>query len=263
MNLDLTGKNAIVCGSTQGIGKAIATELALLGANIILVARNEQKLVDVKNELDTSKGQNHNYIKADFSTPPQLKLHVENYIETNKLQINILINNTGGPAGGLIENADTSEFIDTFSNHLICNHILMQAVREGMKNSGYGRIINIISTSVKQPLNGLGVSNTIRGAVASWSKTLANELGEFGITVNNVLPGATDTVRLKSIIENKAAKTGGDIDTIKQGMADQVPMKRIAQPEEVANAVAFLASPAASYINGINVPVDGGRTKSL
>ena len=263
MNLDLTGKNAIVCGSTQGIGKAIAVELALLGANIILVARNEQKLADVKNELDTTKGQAHNYIKADFSTPPQLKLHVENYIEANQVEINILINNTGGPAGGLIENAKADEFIDTFSNHLICNHIMMQAVREGMKNSGYGRIINIISTSVKQPLNGLGVSNTIRGAVASWAKTLANELGEFGITVNNVLPGATDTVRLKSIIETKADKTGGDVDVIRQAMADQVPMKRIAQPEEVANAVAFLASPAASYINGINVPVDGGRTKSL
>ncbi|PCI99400.1 MAG: short-chain dehydrogenase [Flavobacteriales bacterium] len=263
MNLDLTGKNAIVCGSTQGIGKAIAMELALLGANIILIARNEAKLIAVRDELDTSKGQNHNYITVDFSIPPQLKLHVEGYLETNNIEVNILINNTGGPAGGLIENAKIEEFTQTFSNHLICNHILMQAVKEGMKNSGYGRIINIISTSVKQPLNGLGVSNTIRGAVASWAKTLANELGEFGITVNNVLPGATDTVRLKSIIENKAAKTGGDVDTIKQGMADMVPMKRIAQPEEVANAVAFLASPAASYINGINVPVDGGRTKSL
>ena len=263
MNLDLTGKNALVCGSTQGIGKAIAVELALLGANIILVARNEQKLVAVKNELDTSKGQVHNYITADFSTPPQLKINVENYIESNEVDVNILINNTGGPAGGPIENAQIDEFTNTFSNHLVCNHILMQAVKAGMKNSGYGRIINIISTSVKQPLNGLGVSNTIRGAVANWAKTLANELGEFGITVNNVLPGATDTVRLKAIIENKADKTGGQVATIKQGMADQVPMKRIAQPEEVANAVAFLASPAASYINGINVPVDGGRTKSL
>lgn len=263
MNLDLTGKNALVCGSTQGIGKAIAIELALLGANTILVARNKEKLRAALDELDTSKGQEHHFIVADFSLPPQLKLVVEDFIETNDLEINILINNTGGPAGGPIENAKTDEFIHTFSNHLICNHILMQAVKEGMKNSGYGRIINIISTSVKQPLNGLGVSNTIRGAVASWAKTLANELGEFGITVNNVLPGATDTVRLKSIIENKAAKTGGDVAAIKQGMADMVPMKRIAQPEEIANAVAFLASPAASYINGINVPVDGGRTKSL
>jgi len=263
MNLDLTGKNAIVCGSTQGIGRAIATELALLGATIILIARNEQKLIDVKSSLDISKGQEHHYIIADFSLPPQLKLVVEDYIDINNVAINILVNNTGGPAGGPIENAKTDEFIHAFSNHLICNHILVQAVKDGMKKSGYGRIINIISTSVKQPLNGLGVSNTVRGAVANWSKTLANELGEFGITVNNVLPGATDTVRLKSIIENKALKTGENADKIKQEMANQVPLKRIAQPEEVANAVAFLASPAASYINGINIPVDGGRTKSL
>lgn len=263
MNLDLSGKNAIVCGSTQGIGKAIALELAAMGANIILIARNEAKLSAVRDELDTSKGQQHHYITADFSIPQKLKIVVDEYIELNNAEINILINNTGGPAGGPIEKAKTDEFLHAFTNHLVCNHILVQAVKEGMKTSGYGRIINIISTSVKQPLNGLGVSNTIRGAVANWSKTLANELGEHGITVNNVLPGATDTVRLKSIIENKAAKTGKPIDDIKQEMANQVPMKRIAQPEEVANAVAFLASPAASYINGINVPVDGGRTKSL
>ena len=263
MKLDLTGKNAIVCGSTQGIGKAIAIELALLGANIILIARNKEKLVEVRNELDTSKKQNHHFLVVDFGFPPQLKLVVEDYMENNNIAVNILVNNTGGPNGGAIEDAKTEEFVHTFSNHLICNHILMQAVKEGMKSSGYGRIINIISTSVKQPLNGLGVSNTIRGAVASWAKTLANELGEFGITVNNVLPGKTNTVRLKSIIENKASKSGGDIATIQEGMANMVPMKRIAQPEEVANAVAFLASPAASYINGINLPVDGGRTKCL
>lgn len=263
MNLDLTGKNAIVCGSTQGIGKAIAVQLAEMGANIILIARDEQKLNAVRNELDTSKNQEHHYIKADFSIPSHLKLVLDEYIEINETQINILVNNTGGPAGGPIQNAKTDEFLSAFNNHLICNHILVQAVKDGMIASGYGRIINIISTSVKQPLNGLGVSNTIRGAVANWSKTLANELGEHGITVNNVLPGATDTVRLKAIIENKATKTGKSVDDIKQEMANQVPMKRIAQPEEVANAVAFLASPAASYINGINVPVDGGRTKSL
>lgn len=263
MNLDLTGKNAIVCGSTQGIGKAIALELAQMGANILLIARNSEKLSAVREELDTSKGQKHNYLTVDFSLPPQLKLTLEEYLEINDIKINILVNNTGGPAGGPIENAKIEEFTNTFSNHLVCNHILVQAVKEGMKESGYGRIVNIISTSVKQPLNGLGVSNTIRGAVANWSKTLANELGAHGITVNNVLPGATDTVRLKEIIENKAAKTGNSAESIKQEMANQVPMKRIAQPEEVANAVAFLVSPAASYINGINVPVDGGRTKSL
>ncbi len=263
MNIDLTGKNAIVCGSTQGIGKAIATELATLGANVILIARDVKKLSVVYKKLDVSKGQVHHYLVADFSIPPQLKLVIEDFIEINDFEINILVNNTGGPEGGLIEKAKTDEFIHAFSSHLICNHILVQAVKEGMKKSGYGRIINIISTSVKQPLNGLGVSNTIRGAVANWSKTLANELGEFGITVNNVLPGTTDTARLKSIIKNTSAKTGKSIDTIQQEMVNQVPLKRIAQPEEVAYAVAFLASPAASYISGINIPIDGGRTKSL
>ena len=263
MNLDLTGKNAIVCGSTQGIGKAIAIELALLGANIILIARNEVKLNNVRKELDTSKGQEHHYLTADFSLPPQLKLVVEDFIEINDMEINILVNNTGGPASGPIEDAHIDDFVHAFSSHLICNQILVQLIKEGMKKSGYGRIINIISTSVKQPLNELGVSNTIRGAVANWGKTLANELGQYGITVNNVLPGATDTSRLKSIIENKASKNGVNADDVKNEMANQIPLKRIAQPEEIANVVAFLASPAASYINGINVPVDGGRTKCL
>lgn len=263
MDLNLIGKNAIVCGSTQGIGKAIAIELAKLGANIILIARNKNKLLEVKKSLDTSKGQEHHHLTVDFSVPSYLKLMVEDYLEETEVNIHILVNNTGGPAGGPIENAKPEEFISTFSNHLICNHILVQALKEGMKQEGYGRIINIISTSVKQPLNGLGVSNTVRGAVASWAKTLANELGEHGITVNNVLPGATDTVRLKSIVENKAAKTGQSAADIKLEMANQVPAKRVGQPEEIANAVAFLASPAAGYINGVNLPVDGGRTKSL
>ena len=259
MNINLTGKTAVVCGSTQGIGKATALELANLGANIILVARNEEKLKTVTNELN-SIGQ-HSYVAADFSKPNELKAIINEFL--NDKPVHILINNTGGPAGGPINQAKADEFLAAFNQHLICNHIMMQAVKDKMIEAKYGRIINIISTSVKQPLDGLGVSNTIRGAVANWSKTLANELGQFNITVNNVLPGATDTVRLKSIIENKAIKTGQSIEDIKQQMANASPMKRIAQPEEVANAIAFLASPAASYINGINVPVDGGRTKSL
>jgi 3-oxoacyl-[acyl-carrier protein] reductase len=174
-----------------------------------------------------------------------------------------LINNTGGPKGGPIVTAETSEFLAAFNQHLICNHILMQAVVPGMKAVGYGRIVNIISTSVKQPLPNLGVSNTIRGAVANWSKTLANELAPFGITVNNVLPGATNTQRLTEIAKAKAEKTGESVADILNEMGQESPMKRIAEPQEVAAAVAFLASPAASYINGINVPVDGGRTKSL
>jgi len=262
MNLDLSGKRAMVCGSTQGIGKAVAMELAGMGASITLVARNEEKLNAVLSELPANSGQQHDYVSADFSDPSNLKNKVETYVKENNA-INILVNNTGGPAGGPIANAGTDEFLSAFNNHLICNHILVQATKEGMINSGYGRIINIISTSVKIPLTGLGVSNTIRGAVANWSKTMANELGAHGITVNNVLPGATNTVRLKSIIETKVSKTGKSYDELLKGMEGQVPLNRIAEPEEVANAVAFLASPAASYINGINVPVDGGRTGSL
>lgn len=262
MNLDLTGKKAIVCGSTQGIGKASAEELANLGASVILVARNEDKLEAVRQQLDTSKGQEHHYIIADFSFTPQVELMVNEYLKYNG-PVHILVNNTGGPAGGLAIDAEPEDYTKAFSQHLVCNQIMVQAVLSGMKSEGYGRIINIISTSVKQPLNGLGVSNTIRGAVANWSKTLANELGQYNITVNNVLPGATNTGRLQSIAGTKAAKTGSTSDEVLKNMAAAVPMGRIAEPEEVANAVAFLASPAASYINGINVPVDGGRTGCL
>lgn len=261
MNLELNQKNALVCGSTQGIGKAVAIELAAMGANVCLVARNEEKLETVLSELDQSKGQQHAYICADFNDAEGLKETIEAYTESTN--INILINNTGGPAGGPAELAELDEFSSAFNNHLICNHILMQACVAGMKESGYGRIVNIISTSVKQPLKGLGVSNTIRGAVANWSKTLATELGPFGITVNNVLPGATNTIRLQSIIENKATKTGQSIEEVTAGMVSQVPLGRVAEANEIANAVAFLSSPAAAYINGINVPVDGGRTSCL
>lgn len=261
MNLSLEGKRALVCGSTQGIGKAAAMELAKLGASITLVARNEEKLQLVLSELDDSCGQKHNSISVDFTQPENLRSKLQAYSKEHKAHI--LVNNTGGPAGGPANAAHTDEYIQAFTNHLICNQILVQNLMEGMKEEGYGRIINIISTSVKQPLNGLGVSNTIRGAVANWSKTLANELGAFNITVNNVLPGATNTVRLKSIIENKAKKTGQTEEAVLEAMKNQVPMKRIAEAEEVANAIAFLASPAASYINGINVPVDGGRTACL
>ena len=261
MNLDLNGKNAVVCGSTQGIGLAVAKELSSMGANVTLVARNQEKLEAAKSELSNNGNQNHSYIQADFSNPDDLKSKIEAH--TANTTVNILINNTGGPAGGPANMAQLEEFTSAFTNHLMCNHILMQAVKDGMKESGYGRIINIISTSVKAPLPNLGVSNTIRGAVANWSKTLANELGAFGITVNNVLPGATKTVRLSSIIENKANKTGKAVAEVEQGMLNEIPMKRFAKAEEIANAVAFLASPAGGYINGINVPVDGGRTACL
>lgn len=261
MNLNLKNKNALICGATGGIGKASALALAEEGVNVTLVARNEDKLKTVLEELDHNQGQNHGYLVADFSEPASLKEKVEEATKTKAYHI--LLNNTGGPPGGKISEAKTEEFEAAFTQHLICNHILVQALLPGMKERGYGRVINVISTSVKQPLDGLGVSNTIRGAVANWSKTMANELGEFGITVNNILPGATATGRLTDIIKNKANKTGKTEEEVTQAMQSAVPAKRFGQPEELANAVTFLASEAASYINGINVPVDGGRTKSL
>ncbi len=262
MDLNLTGKTAIVCGSTQGIGFATALELAQMGAHVVLVARNEGRLRAAWGQLPQAEEQHHHWIQADFSNPEILKDKVTSFLN-NHGPAHILVNNTGGPAGGPIAGAATEEFIDAFGKHLICNHIMAQAVVPGMKSEGYGRIINVISTSVKQPLNGLGVSNTVRGAVANWAKTMANELGQFNITVNNVLPGATNTARLESIIASKAEKTGTSKEGVKENMASVVPMKRVAQPHEIANAIAFLASPAASYINGINVPVDGGRTGCL
>lgn len=262
MNLSLKNKTALVCGSTQGIGKAAAIELANMGANIVLLARSEDKLKDSLKDLDASNGQNHSYLVADFAQPNDLNKTITDFVNAGN-KIHVLVNNTGGPKGGMIKDAATDEFLAAFNQHLICNHILVQAIYPGMISEKYGRIINVISTSVKQPLPNLGVSNTIRGAVANWSKTLANELGAFGITVNNVLPGATNTARLQSIVEVKAQQHNETIDDVFEEMASESPMKRIAQPEEVAAAIAFLASPAASYINGINVPVDGGRTKSL
>jgi 3-oxoacyl-[acyl-carrier protein] reductase len=261
MNLDLTGKRALVCGSTQGIGRSSANELAMLGADVTLLARNENKLKEVVKDLSTNQNQKHHYLVADFQDQNQLKLIINEYVINN--QIDILINNTGGPAGGQAIDAETDEFINAFSMHLICNQILVKAVSSGMKKNKFGRIINIISTSVKTPLKGLGVSNTIRGAVASWAKTLALELGPYGITVNNVLPGFTMTGRLESIILAISEREKKSIEEVRQDMINTIPAGRIADSHEVAAAIAFLASPAAAYINGINLPVDGGKTPSL
>ncbi|MFN8287379.1 MAG: SDR family oxidoreductase [Chitinophagales bacterium] len=265
MNLDLSGKNAFVGGSSKGIGKAVAFELARLGANITLVGRDEQALMQNLIDLSfiSSSEQRHDYIIADYSNSDKVKSAVERHMKKSNKTYHILVNNTGGPAGGKITEAQEDDFVKTFEAHLLCNHILTKLFVEGMKKDGYGRVVNVISTSVKQPLPNLGVSNTIRGAVASWAKTMANELGEFGITVNNVLPGATETDRHHSLIAAKVEKTGASKESIEADMLRLIPMKRFGKPEEVASAVAFLCAPAAAYINGINLPVDGGRTGSL
>jgi 3-oxoacyl-[acyl-carrier protein] reductase len=262
MNINLKNKRALVCGSTQGIGKAVAVEFALLGADVTLLARNPESLKKVAAELYNDGKQKHNFIAADFSKPDEVKKQIENFISENGA-VHILVNNTGGPPAGNVSGAKEEDFLKAFNAHLICNHILAMSCIDGMKIENYGRIINIISTSVKQPIKGLGVSNTIRAAVGNWSKTLSLEVAQFGITVNNVLPGATNTIRLQQIIDDKTKKTGKTKAEVIEEMTHEIPMARFAEPDEIANAVAFLASPAASYINGINVPVDGGRTACL
>ncbi|MEZ4990307.1 MAG: SDR family oxidoreductase [Saprospiraceae bacterium] len=261
MDINLQGKNALVCGSSKGIGKAAAIALAKLGANVTLVARSATVMGELVEQLDDRQGQKHDFLQADFSDSTDLKKKITGL--TSVKTIHILINNTGGPPGGPIVDAKVEEFQQAFHNHLICNHLLTQAVIKGMKAEGFGRIINVISTSVKQPIPGLGVSNTIRGAVANWAKTMAGELGPFGITVNNVLPGMTSTDRLQSLIDANAAKQSTTSEAVSQQMIGEIPAGRFADPEEIAAGIAFLASPAASYINGINLPIDGGRTRSL
>lgn len=261
MNISLNGKNALVCGSSKGIGRATATLLAKMGANVTVAARSEDKLISLVSELDATHGQSHDYILVDYNNQNDLKSKLDQL--TNKKNISILVNNTGGPPSGPIVKATSEAFLTAYNQHLICNHILVTSLLEGMEASGYGRIINVISTSVKSPLANLGVSNTTRGAVASWSKTLAGELGIKGITVNNVLPGFTSTGRLDEIIDNKISKSGKSHDETITAMKSIVPLRRFADPSEIAAAIGFLASPSASYITGVNLPVDGGRTKCL
>ena len=262
MDSDLTGKKAVVCGASKGIGRATALELASLGASVTVIARNAAKLEEVKSQLDTANGQGHHALTADFSVPDALKKVIEGHVSTAG-PFHILINNSGGPPAGPVHTATDDQFLAAFTQHLLGNHIMMQALLPGMRKEGYGRIINVISTSVKVPLKGLGVSNTIRGAVANWAKTLAGEVAGDGITVNNVLPGATATDRLDEIFEGKAEKLGKTIDEIIEMEKGHIPAGRFGKPEELAQAIAFLASPAGAYINGINLPVDGGRTGCL
>jgi 3-oxoacyl-[acyl-carrier protein] reductase len=259
--LSLRGRLALVSGSTQGIGLAAAQAMAGMGASCVLIARNEESLRGAVAELDTNAGQTHRYLVADFSKPEELRAVASAFFKDNVAHI--LVNNTGGPPAGPITEATTDAFLAAFNQHLICNHLLTTLAVPGMKAAGWGRIVNVISTSVKVPLKGLGVSNTTRGAVASWAKTMSIELAPFGITVNNVLPGATATGRLEAIINNKAGKTGSSKDEVSEEMISEIPARRFGQPEEIAAMIAFLASDAAGYVNGTSIPVDGGRTGSI
>ncbi len=262
MNLQLNGLTAWIGGSTRGIGLATAHTLAAQGARIVAVARNPELLERVVADLPRPLNQAHVFLVADFRFPHQVAEAAGRFL-LSESAIHILVNNTGGPAGGPLLDADTEAMEEAYRMHVVCNQMLTQLVVPGMKLAGFGRIINIISTSVKQPIPNLGVSNTTRWAVAAWAKTLAGELGPFGITVNNVLPGYTRTDRLTSILENTAAKKGISVTAAAEELMLGTPARRFGEPEEIAAAVAFLASREAGYVNGINLPVDGGRTASL
>jgi 3-oxoacyl-[acyl-carrier protein] reductase len=258
----LEGKRALVCGGSQGIGRAIALHFAEQGAEVLLLARNETALQAVRAELDIALRQRHGYLVADFARPDRLQQILEQRLP-EWLPVHILVNNSGGPPGGLLYEAGIEELTEAFTQHLLCSHLLVQALLPGMRSAGFGRIINIVSTSVKQPIPGLGVSNTVRGAVANWAKTLAGELAPFGITVNNLLPGATETARLESLIEAKARSSNQPVEAVVEHIKNSIPLGRFGNPREIAYAAGFLASDRAAYITGINLPVDGGRTMSL
>jgi len=263
MHIDLKPYTAAVCGSTQGIGRAVAMQLAEAGARIILIARNADALAETLHALPDPEKKGHVSLLADFHQPEDLRTKLRSFLQNFSAPVHILVNNSGGPASGKLAEAESAALLETFNQHLICNHILATTLLPGMQTEGYGRIINIISTSVKTPLPNLGVSNTIRAAVANWAKTLANEQAVHGITVNNVLPGATGTARLQNIIAANARRKGISEAEAEALMLHEIPANRFGRPEEVAAAVAFLASPLAGYINGVNLPVDGGRTPSL
>ena len=261
MDLNLTGRHALVCGASQGIGLATAKALAGLGADVTVLARREEVLRDVVAALPRQGAQAHGWIAADASHTEELRARVEALVAGKP--VHILVNNSGGPAPGTIRGTDPAAFEAAYRQHLLANHVLAEAVVPGMERDGYGRIVNVISTSVKEPIRGLGVSNTTRWAVASWAKTLATELAPRGITVNNVLPGSTETPRIEQIITTSVERTGRSREDVFASMVADIPLGRFARPEETANAVAFLCSPAAAYITGVNLPVDGGRTRSL
>ncbi len=254
MNIDLQNRHAFVCGSTQGIGWGIARQLATSGARVTLAARNNEKLAE---QLAALPGAGHDTFVFDQSSLVDIEQAVQHI---KKSEVDILINNTGGPAPGLVSDESWPKFEKALTQQLRCSHALTTAALSHMTSQGFGRVVNVISTSVKVPIYGLGVSNTVRGAVASWSKTLSLEVAENGITVNNILPGFIETGRLRQIIEDRSKNSGQSYEEVSKSMSASVPTKFFGQIEDMGYLAAFLCSDQARYITGTNIPVDGGRT---
>ena len=261
MKIDLTGKNALVGGSSKGIGMAIAKQLAESGANVTLMARNEAKLKETLNTLNTDYGQKHQYLVVDFSDFDAFKKIIDSFFENNT--IDILVNNTQGPQGGGALEKSVDDYQEAFDLLFKSVVFTTELALKHMQQKKWGRIINVASISVKEPLNYLALSNSIRAAVVTWAKSLAHDIAKDGITINNVLTGYFDTDRIAQLNAKKAEKMGVSSDEVRSSMEDQVPMKRIGNPEEYGFLVTFLASDKAAYITGINIPIDGGLLKSL
>ena len=261
MDLDLTGRHALVCGGSDGIGRAAAHELALLGAEVTVLARRADALAQVRDALPAERGRTHHALVVDMDDPDALRAAVGTHVAAHPVQI--LVNNTGGPPGGAAHAAAPQAFESAFRRHLIGGQVLVQTVLPAMRAARWGRIVNVVSTSVREPIANLGVSNTVRGAVAGWAKTLSRELASHGITVNNVLPGYTRTGRIDAIVSERVARTGESAAAVIAAMQATVPAGRFADAAETAAAIAFLCAPAAAYINGVSLPVDGGRMASI
>ncbi|MGJ1268087.1 SDR family oxidoreductase [Sphingobacterium spiritivorum] len=256
MKISLIGKTAMVGGSTSGIGKAIAIALAECGASVILVARNEEKLKAVQDILDTSQGQQHDHLVVDFSLFEQAKERIAAFFLNKK--VDILVNNTNGPsAGGIKEKAaeDYQQAFDLLFQYTV--YTTLQALPH-METNQFGRIINVSSMTVKEPQDTLVLSNTMRTALVSWSKSLSRAVAAHQITVNTVLTGYFDTDRLNSLMEIQAGKMQLSFEEVKAKRVDAIPMKRLGKPEEYASLVAFLASDHAAYLTGTAIQLDGG-----
>lgn len=260
---ELAGMVAMVGGSTQGIGLACARALAARGARLVLLARDRARLQAARATLAAAAGGGEHLVAvADHGAPDEVRAAAESALGEVGA-VHILVHNTGGPPAGAAADAEPEAFALAFRQQVISGQVLVRALVPGMRSAGYGRVVNIISTSVKQPIPNLGVSNTVRAAVANWAKTLAGELGPHGITVNNVLPGYTRTERLESLVRGRAGKSGLTTEAVERELLATIPAGRFGRPEETAAAVAFLCGPDAGYINGINLPVDGGRLGCL
>ena len=257
----LQGKHALVCGASKGIGRATAQMMAKAGANVTVCARNADSLKALCEELTELGPGKHTAMTLDLENQEAISVQIPALLKQQG-PVHILINNAAGPPGGPLLANTLEDFEAPFKRHLHAAHTLTQLIAPGMEQEGYGRIIQIISTSVKEPIPNIGLSNTLRGAMASWAKTLSRELAPC-ITINNVLPGFTNTGRLGSLASSIQERTGKSLEEVQEGWLNQVPIERLIEPLETASAIAFLALPASGGIRGVSLAVDGGRLRSI